>query len=101
MEPFLVKKALDFSLPAIGKSVSVVFKGLLVLGLIIGAGWSIYVTMIKPHTNPTPTQKAETIENYYYYPNKKVFGLGVNLWGLDLGIMKYDYPKEPKVNDKN
>jgi len=33
---------------------------------------------------------------YHYYPNKKVLGLGLTLWGWDIGIMKYDYPKEVK-----
>lgn len=57
---------------------------------------------IKRILYPKPTesyaQKAETITNTEYntYPSKKVFGLGITLWGFDIGISKYDYPKENK-----
>ena len=49
-EPFYLKKALDISPNALGKSTSSVSKGLLVLGIIALCGWAIYVTYIKPHT---------------------------------------------------
>ena len=66
-EPFSILKALDFTLPAIGKAVSVVVKGLIVLGLIAVVAWSIYVTIIKPHINPTPTTNVESggVSNTY------------------------------------
>jgi hypothetical protein len=68
-EPFLLKKALDVSGSALGKSTSVVAKGLFVLGIIAVVGWSIWVTIIKPHTKwatPSTTQKAEKIDNLNY-----------------------------------
>ena len=42
-------------------------------------GWCVYVTIIKPHTKPTPTteQKAQTIENFTYnYNCKALIGFG-------------------------
>jgi hypothetical protein len=103
-EPFSFLKAFDFSGAAIGKSVSVVIKGLLILGLVGLFIWMCYVTFVKPHTKPTPTttNTAQVINNYFYnfYPNKKVFGLGGSLWGMDIGIAKYDYPKEPNTITK-
>lgn len=79
-EPFSIIKAVDMSPAALGKSVSSTFKGLLVLGIIVGIGflcWMGYVTFIKPHTNPTPTtsQQATQIYNVYVYPNRKGFSL--------------------------
>lgn len=100
MEPFMWSKVFDFSGNTIAKTLSFVFKTLAILFIVIGIpallGWMVYVSLVKPHTNPNPstTQTAELIENKYYYPNKKVFGLGFNLWGVDIGISKYDYPKE-------
>ena len=58
---------------------------------------------IKRILYPKPTesyaQKAEQITNieHNFYPNKKVFGLGLTLWGLDIGITKYDYAKDKSV----
>lgn len=98
IEPFLWAKVFDFSFTTIGKILSFLFKVLVIVGVPILVGWMIYITIVKPHTNPaaTTTQKADKIENIYYYPNKKVFSLGGTLWGMDIGIVKYDYPKEPK-----
>ena len=103
-EPFLIKKALDFSPSAIGKSVSVVLKGLLILGVIVFLGWSVYVTIIKPHTHPTPTtSQSGTITNNYINPTadelvdiinsqvkkqQKKFFLGIQLFGFDLGVSR-------------
>ena len=48
---------------------------------------------------PKPTesyaQKAETITNieHNFYPSKKIFGLGLTIWGWDIGITKLDYPR--------
>ena len=103
-EPFSVLKALDFSLPAIGKSVSVVLKGLLILALVAGLVWGVYVVAIKPHTHPTPTtSQSGNITNNYINPTadelvniinsqvkkqKKKFFLGVSLFGFDLGVSR-------------
>jgi hypothetical protein len=105
-EPFSVVKALDITPSALGKSVSVVLKGLLVIALVAGLGWGIYVTMVKPHTNPTPsstTNQEGTITNNYINPTadelqdiinsqikkqKPKFFLGVRLLGFDIGIQK-------------
>ncbi|HRZ15219.1 MAG TPA: hypothetical protein P5110_06915 [Candidatus Omnitrophota bacterium] len=84
-EPFNFLKAMDITWPALGKSVSVVVKGLAVLAVIVGIGfgiWFLYCTIIKPHTNPVPTttQNADTIKNNYdYLQPKAFFGGGVSL----------------------
>ena len=54
--------------------------------------------LLYPRATESYAQKADQITNieHNYYPNKKVFGLGLTLWGLDIGIMKYDYSKEVK-----
>ena len=98
-EQFLLSKALDLTPTALGKSTFSVLKGLLVLGAIAGLGWAIYAGIIRPVTkpNPTTTQNAEKIENISYYPNKRVFFIGINLWGMDIGIGKYSYPDKPSV----
>lgn len=103
-EPFSLGKAVDLSGSALGKSVSVVIKGLLVIVLIAGLGWGIYVVMIKPHTRPTPTTtQSGTITNNYINPTadelvdiinsqakkqQKKFFLGIRLLGFDIGIAK-------------
>ena len=103
MESFSIKKALDLSFPALGKSLSVVMKGLLVLSVLAGVGWSIYISYIKPHTNPTPTTSQRgTITNNYINPtadelvdiiNSQVkkqekFFIGIKLFGLKVGIAR-------------
>lgn len=84
-EPFSILKALDFSLPAIGKSLSIVIKGLLVLIVL----WGLYVFLVKPHINPTPTttQSAGEICNYYLQPRQT------------FGCMNLRVPKENVVKD--
>ena len=54
--------------------------------------------ILYPRATESYAQKAENITNieHNYYPNKKVFGLGLTLWGWDIGITKLDYPKEKK-----
>lgn len=71
--------------------------------VLAGLSWAVYAGIIRPVTkpNPTLTQNAQEITNNYFYPNKKVFGFGINLWGLDLGIVKYEYPKTPAVKETN
>ena len=48
-----------------------------VLLVIVGLVWAIYAGIIRPITkpNPTTTQNASEINNYYIYPNKKGFSL--------------------------
>lgn len=103
-EPFSIMKAFDFSLPAIGKSLSMVLKAVIVLAVIALIGWSCYVTIIKPHTKPTPTTtQSGTITNNYINPtadelveiiNKQVkkqgrkFFLGIRLFGFDIGVAR-------------
>jgi hypothetical protein len=56
--------------------------------------WAAYVTIIKPHINPlaTTTEKAKNIYHInIQLPAKRVFGLGGTIWGMDLGIVKYDF----------
>src|SRR3990167_574971 len=77
-EPFLLKKAVDVSGAALGKASSSTFKGLLVIGAIGVVGYSLYITLIKPHFNPLKTteQRAEQIVNYNYHvePRQALFG---------------------------
>jgi disulfide bond formation protein DsbB len=103
-EAFSIIKAIDITPSALGKSVSVVIKGLLVILLIAGLGWGIYVTMVKPHIKPTPTTFQEgTITNNYINPTaneltdiintqikkqKPKFFLGIHLLGFDIGIQR-------------
>jgi len=103
-EPFSIKKALDFSFPTVGKCVSSLLKGLLILALVAGLGWGVYVVVIKPHVHPTPTTtQTGTITNNYINPtadelvdiiNKQVkkqqdkFFAGVRLFGFKIGISR-------------
>jgi predicted permease len=91
----LTSKALGATKHAILRTLSVVC----VLTVIAGIGWSVYVALIRPHTkpNPTTTQNANTINNTYYYPNKKVFSFGATVFGLDIGLVKYSYPDKPLI----
>lgn len=57
--------------------------------VIVGLGWAIYITVIRPHTkpNPTTTQKAETIQNITYdYTEKEMLFLGIRLWKFRIGV---------------
>ena len=42
--------------------------------LVAMVGWMVYVTMIKPHTNPTPTQQVQSGGIAYTYDIKVGFG---------------------------
>ena len=59
---------------------------------------------IKRILYPKPTesyqQKANNIINNEtnYYPSKKVFGLGLTIFGFDVGISRYDFDK--KIEEK-
>jgi hypothetical protein len=105
-EPFLIKKAFDLSAGALGKSTSVVLKGLLVLAALAALVWGVYVVAIKPHTKPTPTTsttQSGTITNNYINPTadeltdiiakqvkkqQKKRWFGIYLFDFDLGISK-------------
>lgn len=77
---------------AIMRTISV----LCVLAVCAGLYYAVYRTFIKPRPTESYAQKAETINNteHNYYPNKRVFSLGLSLWGWDFGIIKYDYSKK-------
>lgn len=58
-EPFSIKKALDLSFPSLGKSLSVVVKGLIVLAILGGIGLGIWI-VVKPHfIKPKPTTQIQ------------------------------------------
>ena len=63
--------------------------------VIAGLAWAVYVMAIKPHTRPTPTQRAEQIINQTYnYPEKKGLIDIDLLWGwFRIGVGP---PKESK-----
>lgn len=68
---------------AIARFVSVICVGL----IIVAVAWSIYVSFVRPHTKPNPTQtvnqEAAKIENNeYYYPERR------GLIDLKLGFVK-------------
>jgi len=98
MEPFLASKAFDFGATALAKCVSVVIKGLLVLGVIALVVWSIYVTVVKPHTKPTPTttQQAEQITNITHNYPKPTFGCMY----FRISTVPEKVPKAPVVQSK-
>ena len=75
-EPVSFKKIIDLTPNTLIKTSSSTLKGLLVIGSIAIAAWSIYVTFVKPHINPAPTttQKAEAITNYNIQPKQTFFG---------------------------
>ena len=71
------------------------FIGVMVYVLIFaGIGWSIYVTVVRPHTKPTPstTQSAVTIVNNTYNC-KALIG-----WGIGKTLVQPDTRKEPNGN---
>lgn len=72
--------------------------------VLAGIGWTIYVTVVRPHTkpNPTTTQIAEGIINTYNYGDEEQFFFGVKLWGVKLGITKNKriIKVEPKTTKK-
>ena len=74
---------------------------LCVLLVCAGLYYAVYRTFIKPRATESYAQKAENITNieYHYYPNKRVFFVGVNLWGVDIGVGKYAYPEKVKENE--
>jgi hypothetical protein len=75
-EPLIAKKIFDLSLTALGKSTSVVVKGLAVILLVAGFFWAIYCAYIKPNINPikTTTQNADNMTNINHNYPKAGFG---------------------------
>jgi hypothetical protein len=106
-EPFLIKKAVDISIPAVGKSVSMVLKGVIFIGFFAALIWAVYLAYIKPHFNPIPTrethQTAEVIDNTevnYYAPDEQFF-IGVKIFGIKMGISKDKRQKITKETTQN
>lgn len=101
MEPFLWAKVFDFSMTTILKILSFLFKVAIVVGIPLAIGWGVYVTMIKPHTNPTPTteQSAEVMNNAYHYYPKPTFGC-VNFRIMQMKQDAVVNPPTPKVEVK-
>ena len=66
-EPFVIAKLFDFSMNTVLKILSLVFKILLIVGVPVVAGWFVYATIIKPHTNPVPTTTVQSggVSNTY------------------------------------
>jgi hypothetical protein len=97
MEPItgtiILGKAVQAGKHAIFRTISV----LCVIAVIALLGLGVK-RILYPKASESYQQKAEQITNIEHnlYPNKKVFGIGITLWGFDIGIMKYDYPKEIK-----
>jgi hypothetical protein len=69
-EPFFLKKALDFTIPAVGKSVSVVLKGGAIIIASLAVLWAVYCAYIKPNVNPikTTTQTGNITNINHNYP---------------------------------
>lgn len=90
MNPLIIPAA-----NAVKHSVMRTISVICVLLVCAGLYWAVYRTFIKPRATESYAQQAETITNieHNFYPNKKVFGLGLTLWGWDIGITRYDYPK--------
>ena len=60
---FFVSKAVPAVTHAVWRTISV----LCVLLVVAGLGWSIYVTLIRPHTKPNPTTTVQSggVNNTY------------------------------------
>jgi len=73
-----------------------------VLLVIAGLSLAVYFAFIRPHTkpNPTTTQNAENISNYYPLQDNDSFFFGVKLWGLKLGISKERQDKLPVITEE-
>lgn len=69
------------------KTISILIK----IGLVLSVLWGIYVVLVKPHINPTPTteQRAEQITNYNLQP-KSYFGC------QHFGLLKEEPKKTPE-----
>ena len=91
MPTWIITFLTKYGLKALG-----IIADILVVVFIIYSGWLVF------HPKPTTTQNqtAQTIVNNDFYPSKKDFAIGIDLFGVDLGIVKYSYPVKPvmKVN---
>ena len=95
VEPFLWKKAADISVTSLAKTTSSFLKGLAVTALFCFLIYSAYITLVKPHFNPIPTESYAqvvqaggqnfNIEHHYTKPDDRLF-LGLSLWGWKVGI---------------
>lgn len=94
----IIEAGVNATKHAVLRTISVICVILVCAGLY----WAVYRTFIKPRPTESYAQQAEQITNNEtnYYPNKKVFGLGLTLWGWDLGITRYDYPKKKELPSK-
>lgn len=79
-----------------GLKVIGIIADLLVIAFIIYSCWLVF------HPKPTTTQNqnAQTIVNNDFYPSKKDFAIGFDLFGVDIGIVKYSYPAKPLLKVK-
>jgi len=65
---------------------------LAIFALICFGGWSIYVSFVKPHTNPTATtrQSAKRIVNYHINIHKEACLIDFKLLGIRLSTFCRD-----------
>jgi len=93
-EKFLIKKALDVSPQALGKSFSSTIKGLLIILALAGIGYGLWKAYIrKPEASQsqiTTIQKPENVaidqRQILIETEKDTFFFGVRLWRVKLGI---------------
>jgi hypothetical protein len=101
-EPFSIKKALDLSLPAVGKSVSMGTKFVLFVGVLFCVGFTVYSLLF-----PRPTQTQHTtidkpglvqIDQRQIIENNErdVFFVGIRLWRIKTGISFIGTVKQKK-----
>lgn len=85
-----IKEAVDIAGNAVWHGITRTVSVVCTLAVIAGLFWAVYVTLIKPHTNPTTTQtqQAEEISNTYITNTDDAFFLGLRLFGFKIGITK-------------
>lgn len=104
-ELFSIKKAVDLSPAALGKSTSATVKGLLVLiaiGLLTFAVWKAFIKKSEPtQTQKTVIDKPQSVQidqrQIINENDKDVFFMGVRLWRIKLGV---SYLKTVKQEEK-
>ena len=67
MEPFIWSKVLDFSGNTIMKTLSLVFKILVIVGLPVLVIYWAYGAILKPYLNPNPTNRQMGERDNYQY----------------------------------
>ena len=69
------------------------------IAIIVALGWFIYVGMIKPHTNPTPTNYQNAQRDFHntnvYREDSRFIGLKAGWFKLGIDIPKRDKKVEP------